>query len=548
MKRSFRLAIVFVFVASFFIAYPSADSYAKDNVFKDIKSGSYYYESVLSLSERGIINGFNDGTFKPNQAVTRGQAAKILAHVLELDLESVKDPKFLDVKPSHPFYKEIVALANAGVISGFADDTYRSDQTLSRAQMAKIIAEGFHFDVRKVEKLPFTDVKKTVWYANYVQTLVAHNITTGITATSFGPDHAVTRAQIATFITRSEKAAGLFEPDVIAGNGDFDALDGNAMNASFRSPASLVALADGAVLISDRQNQLIRKLQDGIVSTFAGTTFELNNFGYPEGGLHDAMKETAVFNDPSGMVADREGNIYIADASNHVIRKIAKNGEVTTIAGDGLPGDEDGIGENARFNHPQDVAIAANGTLYVADTLNHLIRKIDPNGNVTTLNAPSLRPVEVTDGDIENAGDLQDGDLKTAKFNEPSGLAIDSKGNLYVSDTGNQLIRYINFATNTVKTVAGKSVNNGTLYANGGYRDGVALEALFHSPSGMTVTKEGGVVIADRLNHSVRYLLNGKVTTLVKNGLSHPTDVAIQDGMILIVDSYHNQIRQIQFK
>ncbi|WP_342508604.1 S-layer homology domain-containing protein [Sporosarcina sp. FSL K6-2383] len=548
MKKSCRLAFVFVFVSSLFIAYTSADSYAEDKVLNDVRLGSYYYESVLSLSERGIISGFNDGTFKPNQAVTRGQAAKILAHVLELDMENVEDPKFRDVKPNHPYYKEIAALANAGVISGFEGDTYKPDRTLSRAQMAKVITEGFRFDVEKMEKLPFTDVKSTVWYADYVQTLVAHNITTGVTATGFEPNHAVTRGQLATFITRSEKAAMLFKPLVIAGNGGFDFLDGNAMDASFRSPASLVVLADGAVLISDRQNQLIRKLRGGIVSTFAGTTFGLNNWELPEGGLHDAVKETAVFNDPSGMVADREGNIYIADASNHVIRKIATSGEVTTVAGDGLPGDEDGIDGNTRFNQPQDVAIAADGTLYVADTLNHLIRKIEPNGKVTTLNAPSNRPIEVVAGDIESAGDFQDGDLKHAKFNEPSGLAIDSKGNLYVSDTGNQLIRYINFSTNTVTTVAGKSVNNGTLYADSGYRDGAALEALFHSPSGMTVTAEGGVLIADRLNHSVRYLLNGKVTTLARNGLSYPTDVAVQDGMILIVDSYHNQIRQIQFK
>lgn len=352
-----------------------------------------------------------------------------------------------------------------------------------------------------------------------------------------------------------------------AGNGAFAQEEGSALSASFRTPYSIVTLPDGTVLVSDSRNQLIRQIAGGEVKTYAGITFELDEFGIPEGGWSDGDKELAVFYHPSGMAADADSNVYIADAENNLIRKISASGKVTTVAGDGFIGDQDGMRQNARFNYPQDVAVAKDGTLYVADTLNHLIRKITVNGEVSTLNAPSIRPVEVVAGSVELAGDYLDGNLEDAKFNEPSGLALDSKGNLYVSDTGNQLIRYIDFAANKVTTVAGNlqqgsavSQSN-ALYAAGGYADGSALEASFNFPKGLAVTEENGVLIADSLNHTIRYLLDGQVTTLAGdlngshgningingyNRLHNPTDVAVQqDGSILIADSYNHLIRQL---
>lgn len=351
-----------------------------------------------------------------------------------------------------------------------------------------------------------------------------------------------------------------------AGTGAFSHEDGEAFSAAFRTPYSITSLPDGSVLVSDRKNHLIRRIANSVVEPYAGLTLENDNYGLPQGGWSDGNKDSAVFFSPAGMTADEAGNVYIADSENNVIRRISIDGKVTTVAGNGFVGNQDGAAKAAGFNCPQDVAVAKDGTLYVADTLNHVIRKISVNGDVYTLNAPSTRTVEVVAGYVEFVGDYLDGEIRHAKFNEPSGLVIDKKGNLYVSDTGNQLIRYIDFETQTVITVGGNIKqssaisNSNTVYAAGGHSDGTALEASFNFPKGLAITEENGILIADSQNHTIRYLLNGQVTTLAGdprgshgnsdgingyNLLHHPTDVAVhKDGSILIADSYNNLIRK----
>ncbi|CAK4820299.1 unnamed protein product [Aphanomyces euteiches] len=252
-----------------------------------------------------------------------------------------------------------------------------------------------------------------------------------------------------------------------------------------------------------------------------------------------------------------------ADTDNHAIRVIDKTGAVTILAGNGVQGNVDAKGKEAKFNHPTDLAVAKDGTVYVADTLNNTIRKITADGTVTTLNAVSDRKVLIASGQTIAAGDYKDGALAQAKFNDPSGIAIDAKGNLYVSDTGNQKIRYIDLTSNQVTTVAGSGAYEAAL-ANvvGDYADGDAAKAIFNNPLGITVTDEGGLLIADSLNNSIRYLFNGKVSTIAgdidqfageTNGVersarfSVPTDVAVAaDGTILVADSFNNKIRSIK--
>jgi len=365
-----------------------------------------------------------------------------------------------------------------------------------------------------------------------------------------------------------DRTNGLNSVSVLAGNGDYDDLDGAALKASFRIPQGITVLKDGSVLVADSNNHLIRQIAKGQVSTYAGIMLDADANGMPNGGWHDGTQQTAVFNSPSGMDTDSEGNVYIADAENHAIRKVSKGGIVSTIAGDGILGHKDGAGSGARFYRPEDAAVAADGTLYVADTLNHSIRRIAPDGQVTTLNAPSNRVIEVTAGYAVLAGDFADGKLSESKFNEPTSIAIDSKGNLYVSDTGNHVIRYIDLAKDTVTTVAGLSqgkkpvYQQGALYAEGGYADGSSSEARFYSPRGIAVTQEQGLLIADSLNHTIRYLIDGQVSTIAgvpaqfgqvdgingHNLLHHPTDVAVlQNGNLIIADSYNNQIRELKW-
>jgi len=373
-------------------------------------------------------------------------------------------------------------------------------------------------------------------------------------------------AAVAGAALYSPEGRPLIETFDAAGSGQYDELNGAAAEASFRHPGGVLVLKDGSVLVADTGNHRIRIVKDGQVSHFAGTEVSVlfDDAGLPVGALGDGTSDLSFFWSPVGLAADAKGNVYVADKDNHAIRKIDAAGNVTTLAGNGVLGLEDGKGEAAAFYAPSDVAVDAAGNVYVADTLNHAIRKIDPSGSVTTLNALSERTVEVFDGVIDEAGDFKDGTLAQALFNEPAGLAIDPKGNLYVSDTGNQRIRYIDFAAGTVTTVAGGGTYaDEALYVEGFYVDGAAADARFYSPKGLALDKDGGLYIADSLNHSIRYLKDGKVVTVVGNAngeygvvngvdekaqVDYPSDVAIDaSGNLYVADMYNNKIRKVEF-
>jgi streptogramin lyase len=157
------------------------------------------------------------------------------------------------------------------------------------------------------------------------------------------------------------------------------------------------------------------------VTTVAGGT----------GGYADGAGTDARFDEPMGITADAAGNLYVADTYNHRIRKIDPSGAVTTVAGDGTWGSADGAGTAAQFNHPSGITADAAGNLYVADTYNHRIRKIDPSGAVTTVAGGTWGYAEGTGTD--------------ARFNLPSGITADAAGNLYVADYGNHRIRKLTY-------------------------------------------------------------------------------------------------------
>lgn len=350
-----------------------------------------------------------------------------------------------------------------------------------------------------------------------------------------------------------------------AGSGEYGKQSGGLLEASFRMPQGIAITPNGTLLIADTRNQIIRKINTSEVTVYAGfSELPLDSYQLPTGALLDGKIEEAVFHRPQGLAIDKDGNVYVADSANHAIRKITTKGKVETIAGDGIQGNRNGTGQEARFYHPSGIAIANDGSLYVADTGNHLIRKITKDGTVTTLNAHSNRFVEIVDGEVTEAGDFQDGLLHQAKFNEPTGIAIDKKGNVYVSDTGNRLIRYIDLQQKTVSTVAGQVTKpfyqTNALFGGSGFRDGDATTTLFASPKGIALTAEDGLVIADSGNHAIRYLYDGKVTTLAgstkgiagdiagvnsKNRLHNPVDVAVaSNGTIYIADTNNNKIKQ----
>ena len=203
-------------------------------------------------------------------------------------------------------------------------------------------------------------------------------------------------------------------------------------SAVFNRPKGVAVDALGNVYVADTSNNVIRKITPaGVVTTLAGG----GSVGGTASGHDNSTGTTATFNSPIGVAVDALGNVYVADTSNNLIRKITPAGVVTTLAGGGsvegtAPGHADGTGTSATFNSPRGVAVDALGNIYVVDNSNNLIRKITPAGVVTTL---------AGGGSVGYA----DGTGTRATFNLPIGVAVDALGNVYVADSGNNLIRKI---------------------------------------------------------------------------------------------------------
>jgi len=206
----------------------------------------------------------------------------------------------------------------------------------------------------------------------------------------------------------------------LAGSGTASNANGTGTGASFNSPGGVAVDSTGNVYVGDTGNNLIRKITSaGVVTTLAGSgaAGSLNGTGL-----------AASFNAPNGLVLDSSGNVYVAERGGNLIRKISPTGVVTTLAGTGTSGNANGTATVATFNFPTGVALDSNGNVYVADNANNLIRKITSAGVVTTLAGSA------TSGSANGTGG-------NASFSGPSGVAVDSKGNVYVSDLGNNLIR-----------------------------------------------------------------------------------------------------------
>ncbi len=273
---------------------------------------------------------------------------------------------------------------------------------------------------------------------------------------------------------------------------------------------------------------------DGSITTFAGTVGGYAGDGEPA--------TAALLNRPEGMAVAPDGAVLVADSQNHRIRRIAPNGIITTVVGDGVP---DLIGDggpafNASLNTPTDVAFGPDGSYYIADSLNHRIRRVAPNGIITTF-AGSVQGL---------AGD--GGPATSARLSVPRELATMPDGALLVADVANHRIRRI--AADVITTVAGTTAG----FAGDG---AAATGAQLNSPRGVTATADGGYLIADAGNHRVRKVgTDGIITTVAGTSagfagdgdlatvgaLAAPSDVAeISNGGFLIVDTANHRVRRV---
>jgi sugar lactone lactonase YvrE len=303
--------------------------------------------------------------------------------------------------------------------------------------------------------------------------------------------------------------------------------------ALFNGPSGVAIDASGNIYVADANNSLIRKINSGgVVSTLAGTGSV---------GSVNGTGTVASFNYPAGVAVDTSGNVYVTDTSNNLIRQITSKAVVTTLAGSGSQGSANGTGTAASFSWPFGVAIDSSGNIYVGDQSDCLVRKITSGGVVTTIAGSGAC------GAINANG-------TAASFCEPFGVAVDSSRNVYVADAQNDLIRKIT-SGGVVTTLAGSAGVIGATNATG-------TAASFNNPQGVAVDDAGNVYVADSGNDLIRIITSaGVVTTLAgsagvtgaANGptttalFNNPTGVAVDSfGNVYIADYNNDLIREIQ--
>lgn len=358
-------------------------------------------------------------------------------------------------------------------------------------------------------------------------TIVATVNATGVyanTVTITGKENDPNAANNSATATTAPTAPKVLMVTTLAGS-VYGYLDGTGSAAKFGSPKGVAVDGAGNVFVVDYSNDRIRKITPaGVVTTVAGST----------NGFADGTGAAAKFNGPNGIAIDATGNLYIADAGNHRIRKITPAGVVTTIAGDGYV---------TTLYQPLGVCVDATGTVYIADSYNARICKLTASGLSVLAGSAT--------GGTGSAG-YADGTGTAAKFDTPNGLVVDAAGNVFVTDAFNHLIRKITPA-GVVTTLAGSSK---------GYADGNGGAAQFDTPSGPAIDAAGNIFIADIGTNSVRKITpTGVVTTIARSlsggttdgpvgtaQFSYPYAVAVDaTGNIYFSDFNNNLIRKIGY-
>lgn len=311
--------------------------------------------------------------------------------------------------------------------------------------------------------------------------------------------------------------------------------NGPAPAARFRCPNGLAVDGAGNLYVADTANQSIRKIDaSGLVITLAGSAHKH--------GTKDGAGEAARFYGPFGIAVGATGNLFVADTGNNTIRKILPDGTVSTLAGGaGQPGNSDGAWLSARFRNPWGVAVEPDGDMVVADSSNDSIRKLTTSGMVYTL---AGQPGTI--GCLDGFGD-------NAQFNNPSAVAEDAAGNIYVSDSGNDVIRKIT-PSRVVSTLAGSA-------GNAGSADGNGAAARFWNPQGLAVDGTGNIYVADTGNNTIRKISPmGQVTTIAglpgstgsadgsgpQARFNGPAGIAVdKNGNLYVADTNNHTVRKV---
>lgn len=272
--------------------------------------------------------------------------------------------------------------------------------------------------------------------------------------------------------------------------------DGSRLDRHVEAPCALAVEASGNVYVADITSRLLMLDPSKAIHVVAGLAVRPYDSLPFVGSFADGLGPEGRFNYPKGLAVDASGNAIVADTGNHRIRKVTPDGNVTTLAGSGTPGGQDGAALSAQFNQPCAIVLDASGSIYVAEAGGGKVRRIAADGSVTTLAGTG------------EAG-FADGPALESKFGTLRSIALGPDGSVYVGDEGNSRIRRI--YAGTVSTVAGSGM--------AGLYDGPAMSARFGSLGGLVCAQNGDLIVADSWNACIRRIaVSGEVTTIVGGG------------------------------
>ncbi|WP_282111568.1 IPT/TIG domain-containing protein [Maribacter stanieri] len=301
-----------------------------------------------------------------------------------------------------------------------------------------------------------------------------NDITVGVDGNLYVSDTGNNSVRKVTYEFIDNLLAGI-SVTTLAGNGNYGFANGSGQDAQFDAPVGITSDSNGNIYVADLFNNSIRAITpSGEVTTL----LDLNS-----SELIPVLGQNFSFN-PDGLAIDDEDNLYITERSSHSILKVAFSGEISRIAGDGTSGYVDGNGTSAKFSYPKDIAVDSNGNLYVTDNGNNVIRKISTSGDVSTFAGSTVSGFSNGSGAI-------------ASFNYPQGITIDSQDNLYVVDVGNHSIRKIDML-GSVTTLAGNGIS--------GFTSGIGSQAMFNQPRGISIDTNGNLYVTDSGNNSIRLI------------------------------------------
>ncbi len=524
------------------------------NEFNDIKL-SDAKEEIEYFNEEGYFDVFlNDNTemFYPEKATTRGEFAVLFQQVLGLEVTLVGRPlPFVDTSELTDEILGYVELAYYnGIISGKTKNGelyFSFDDELTREELVTII--GRYLELKSKDPIVFNDAEKVApWATQYVSYFYNNGFTKLDASGNFNPKATVTREEVVKTLfdvkeyVNTKRDNGLIVQNYI-GSGRIGYLNDTLQDSSFTMITDIDLMEDGNLLVTDSLSNQLRVTKEGNVEALVGIQEIYDFSGLPLGGYVDGNVDVAVLNKPYKTLVYDENTLIFTEEETNVIRGYnIKEKQVFTVAGDVESGYKNGSNDVALFNNPIGLARDSEGNIYVADTLNNVIRKIDVDYNVT-----------LYAGTPESYGNVI-GDLSTAKFNEPTDLfMVDDV--LYICDSGNNMIKKIQ--DNQVSVVAGVDtyLNEETQTQVGGDRDGSIAVAKFNYPTGIFVVDDV-VYVADSENNKIKTIKDGVVTTVAGTGeygnqigdalqttFDYPSAITVKDGIVYVADTNNHSVK-----